>query len=176
MSDLRELERASIRRFLEDHRSLFSGSRVLDFGCGAQPYRQLILEAGGLYRWWDVEGLPGHVAGDRDQDEFVPVPRGQEFEVVVCTQVIQYTPDPFERVNTLFLIADFPGAATLLLTGPTNWPVVEKEDLWRFTKEGARVLLEAAGFSHVEVGYRERVKMEGEAWELGWWARASVIG
>jgi hypothetical protein len=42
---LRDLERGSIRAFLESNQDKFGG-RVLDFGSGQQPYRDVVIKAG----------------------------------------------------------------------------------------------------------------------------------
>lgn len=171
---LRELERASIRKFLEDHADMFAWKRVLDFGCGAQPYRDMIVEAGAIYEWWDDPSNPGYVALPETEKHngWVPEPWTvrEGWDVIVCTQVIQFVPDLLVLFETFRSMLSDDGV--LMLTGPTNWPVVEAGDLHRFTKNGALRLLEAAGFGSVEIDYRERVKLEGETWELGWWALA----
>src|SRR5678815_3910343 len=81
---IRQAEMISIHRFLEVRRELFRG-RVLDFGAGKpgtcrtpQPYRSLI-EHG------DIEYLP------YDVGDVMPNP---PFDVVLCTQVLQYIEDP----------------------------------------------------------------------------------
>lgn len=165
MSELiRDSERNSIRAFLASHHDYFAGARVLDYGCGRQPYRGIIERAGGEYHGYDSPAFPASVAPtDTTGDEWPAGP----WDVIVCTQVVQYVAD----VATLlagfrFALADTHGI--LLMTGPTNWPVVEAEDLHRFTLAGITRLLRAAGFSEVAGDYRTSVRHSGETWDLGW--------
>ncbi len=103
----------------------------------------------------------------------------EEWDAILCTQVIQYAwwraASPFEgeEIGFLFKFKEWmPPNGYLVMTGPTNWPVVENADRVRFTKEGILQELVEAGFVEVEVGYRAEVHFEGVAWPTGWWAVA----
>lgn len=165
MSELiRDLERESIREFLAAHTELYAGAHVLDYGCGRQPYRTIVTDAGGTYCGYDSPAFPASVVpGDTTGDEWPAGP----WDVIVCTQVVQYVEDvPTMLAGFRFALAD--AAGTLLMTGPTNWPVVEVEDLHRFTLAGITRLVRAAGFLEVAADYRASVRHSGETWDLGW--------
>lgn len=139
---IRQAEIISIQRFLAVRRELFVG-RVLDFGAGKpgtcrrpQPYRQMIEQPG-------VEYLP-YDRGD--------VLRNPPFDVVVCTQVLQYVDDP-PLVIRQFAEWLRPRQGVLLLTYATNWAECEQDDLWRFTQAGMERMLLRAGFA---IGVHER--------------------
>lgn len=121
---IRQMELASIRAFMEQNRGLLKG-RVLDFGAGRQPYRDL------------VDG------------EYVPVDKGQgyegTFDAIMCNQVLQYVANP-KLVLLTFAAALRPGGR-LVMTYPTSWDEVEGDDWWRFTKAGMEVYLRVAGFT-----------------------------
>lgn len=161
--NLREIERASLTAFVQDSadKGLLDGD-VLDLGCGHQPYRKLVR---GKYFAWDRAHYPGSVValdiGAAYKDKGTPWDR--TYDTVLCTQVIQYVDDPSALMRTILRHANH-----LVMTGPTNWPVVEKEDLRRFTPTGISELLHRAGFLSIEVTEREYVIFEGERWCLGW--------
>lgn len=158
---LRELESASIRAFVQSaaDEGYLSG-RVLDYGCGRQPYRDIVEAAGGEYLPFDRVDFPASCAeqdwGD-DDAEIGPL------DAILCTQVIQYIEDPFallQRMPSLLggLRHVDLGGGCLVMTYPTNWPEVEREDLHRFTKAGMERLLTEAGFTIV--------RHERRAWAL----------
>lgn len=136
---IRGIERDSIRAFVSSC-SEHLGGHVLDFGAGKQPYRDLVP---GDYVAFDRVAFPATVAtedaGANDH------PLRQNWDAILCTQVIQYVRDPDELIYDFFdALTQFAGH--LILTGPTNWPEVEPEDLHRFTRAGIRNVLEEAGF------------------------------
>ena len=155
--DVRDVERRSIRTFMERYRGLLRG-RVLDFGAGKpgtcavpEPYRDLV----------DV----------RNGGEYVPYDLGDErprwpFDVVMCNQVLQYVDSP---AAALIDFADWlkPGG-TLVLTYATNWDEVEESDLWRITKAGMERLLKHAGFDVVEHERRADVGIGSFRFALGY--------
>ncbi len=172
---LRDLERASIRAFLAEWPE-YLGGRVLDYGCGKQPYRDLVA---GDYHAWDSPKFPGSVIdGQVPNAVILPSPmesrlhpeKGEKFDAVICTQVIQYVPNPEILIERLRLLLTKDGR--LLLTGPTNWPVVEQDDLWRFTVSGVTKLLESADMEVELVHERASVDFQGERWPIGWAAIA----
>lgn len=167
---LRNIERGSIRDFLRKNRDHLTG-RVLDFGCGDQPYRDVVIEAGGRYFGYDQSWFPGSVVKENVGPDFPMA--NPEWDSVICTQVIQYVTYPPALIRMLKL--GLKDGGHLLITGPTNWPVVEQEDLWRFTARGVGMLL-SEEFETYEVGYRGSVSFEGEDWSLGWWAIAKKVG
>jgi SAM-dependent methyltransferase len=168
---LRYSEQESIRLFLESRADLFEGRVVLDYGCGRQPYRRLIEEAGGKYHGFDSPSFPASTYDLEGGTSNVDLLGSEgKWDVIVCTQVLQYVPEPGSTLRGLRHLLASDG--TLLLTGPTNWPVVEREDLWRFTVPGIIALLKESGFEDVEANYRFGVQMEGEWWSIGWWAVA----
>jgi len=121
---IRRVERKSIQDFAKKNSSYLQG-RVLDFGAGSQPYRELI---GG---------------------EYVPYEKGETFpgglfDAVLMTQVAQYLPDPVKTFSELAKISKY-----LVMTYPTNWYEVEDTDLWRFTKVGMERILKESGFQIV---------------------------
>lgn len=163
---LRDLEHDSIRAFLERHALVFKGRTVVDVGCGRQPYRALVESAGGDYYGFDRADAPGSVVDEHVGGEPMP----DEYEAALCTQVIQYVYDPAEFLRAIALVLT-PGGA-LVITGPTNWPIVEKADRWRLTLAGITALLDEAGFEVVEAEYRAHITWDRERFPLGWGAVA----
>ena len=166
---LRELEAQSIRSFVQSaaDEGYLSG-RVLDYGCGKQPYREIV-EAGGEYHGYDRAWFGGALAdvgdvmeGEHDTWWF------REWDSILCTQVLQYVPmeeeSPFKMPWLLRNMARKIRGGHLVLTYPTNWPEVEPDDLHRFTKAGMERLLGEAGFEIVKHEPRETaaVTLDGE--------------
>jgi len=150
---IRGLERNSIREFVTRHKDLLTG-RVLDFGAGKegtclkpQPYRDLV---SGEYEPWEP-------------DDKWPVP---EYDAILCTQVLQYVPDP------ALVIHWFHGwlkeGGYLVLTVPTCWDEVEASDLWRWTKAGIEKLLTDQKFEVLQVERRAEIELGGFKFPLGY--------
>jgi SAM-dependent methyltransferase len=143
---IRRIERASIRRWMEAHRAYLNG-RVLDFGAGTQPYRDLV----------SGEYFP------HEKDE--PAPLGS-FDAIMCNQVMQFLPDPLHCLR--WFSQSLVRGGHLLLTYGTNWDEVEGDDLWRFTKAGMERLLDQAGFEFLEHDRRAEVQYEVFRFPLGY--------
>lgn len=169
MSDLREIERASIRAFVQSaaDEGYLSG-RVLDFGCGQSPYMEVITAAGGDYWGYDSYDYPGNVPaaqGSVYYEPWNPLSGEEEYwQAILCTQVIQYLPIyPYYDENSVqsvlsgFCAGLEPGKGHLVMTYPTNWPEVEPEDLHRFTKAGMERLLKQAGFEIIRHDLRHQI-------------------
>ena len=171
MTPIRELERHSIERFLLTQTQKLKG-QVLDIGCGKQPYRHIIESSGGTYHGYDRPNLPGSVV-DEDIGEWWDA--HDEVDTVMMTQVWQYIPLD-SLTHMLFMLGSgdwsLKRGGWFLVTGPTNWPVVETVDLHRFTTSGVRKLLVEARFEVLTVDYRATLDFYGEQWPLGWQAIA----
>lgn len=158
---IRQLERASIRAFVEGCTEHLAG-RVLDFGCGLQPYRQIVEQAGGDYHPFDRARFPANVSADDVGDVLLLTYR---YDAVLCTQVAQYWASPAAELRALHGLLR-PGGA-LILTYPTAWDVIEPADLWRFTRAGMDHLLRFAGFKVERHQERAAVELPGFRFPLG---------
>lgn len=131
--EIRAYQRGEIRRFVAIHN--YAERRVLDYGCGAAPYRDVIEDFGGEWHGYNRAWYPGGPQVNVGDDD----PLGRRWDVVLSTQMLQYVPHPDE------LLANFAQAlyphGWLVLTYATNWPEVEREDLHRFTRTGMEALL-----------------------------------
>lgn len=143
---IRQIERASIRTFMEKQRHMLHGC-VVDFGAGKQPYRDLVV------------------------GEYVPIEQGdllptQLVDAVMCNQVLQYSDVPARTLREIGGLLR-PGGA-LVMTYPTNWDEVEAEDYWRFTASGMERLLKEAGFSILNHEQRAAVVIGHFKFPLGY--------
>jgi hypothetical protein len=169
---LRERERQSITDFLQEHSDKLAG-RVLDIGCGKQPYKRLVEEAGGTYTGYDGKSFPGSVV-EKDVGPSWSQITLREYDAVMMTQVWEY----MEADVLQLLLCDLASGIALkpggwfLATGPTNWPVIEPDDLWRFTTSGVSHLLSRAGFGDSYVEPRFSIRVESVMWTIGWQATA----
>jgi hypothetical protein len=141
--ELVTVERRSIREFVA---SVDFHGDVLDYGCGQAPYRDLV-ERTARWHGLDRTYFPACTI-DRD----VGVWSIDRPNMILCTQVIQYTLDPQDFLANLRSATD-----TLVLTYPTCWPEVETEDLWRFTRAGMERLCSRAGWDPVRHELRATV-------------------
>lgn len=162
---VREMEHASIREFVASCVDEYRDACVLDFGCGKQPYRDLIEAAGGDYHGFDSTEFGGNVSGEdvyAGDDEW---PVGS-YDTVLCTQVIQYVVEPKGFVESLGVELRSGGA--LVLTYPLNWDWIEPADSWRFTPTGMKALLTDAGFEVERNEERAAIEFPGFRLPLGY--------
>jgi len=145
--------------------------KVLDYGCGKQPYRDVVELAGGEYDGYDDVSFPANVSGVDvyiEDAELGPQLPYADYDAVLCTQVVQYVEDvhDFLRVLRSFLSKR---KGHLVMTYPTNWPEVEQEDLQRFTKAGMERLVTGAGFTIVRHEWRHGFRtLTGESFAAGY--------
>ena len=122
---IRQIERYAIRDFMRGCSHHMAHGNVLDFGAGKQPYRKFI-------------------AGN-----YVPFEKGDVFpkmlfDCIICNQVLQYIEDVPALLSVFFQHLNNDGY--LIITGGTNWPEVEEDDIARYTRSGITRLLTKAGF------------------------------
>jgi ubiquinone/menaquinone biosynthesis C-methylase UbiE len=102
------------------------GSRVLDVGCGSQPYRALVEECGGVYLGHDFAAYDGsHESGLQDPawtygpldyvGDILDIP-DEGFSTVICTEVLEHVPDPVAALKRLSFVTAPHGQ--LILTVP----------------------------------------------------------
>lgn len=136
-SSLRDTEKGSIREFVESCSHYFKGD-VLDYGSGKQPYRSIVEAAGAKYIPYDRISHPGSCA-TTDVGPEHPLFNVENYDAILCTQVLQYIPVPQFLIDQFRVALKFQGA--LIMTFPTTWPEIENEDLWRYTLKGVQRMM-----------------------------------
>jgi SAM-dependent methyltransferase len=129
---------------------------VLDVGCGAQVYRNLLGKAA-TYRGIDTHEAKAHFGYETTDTTYF---EGDEWPVaddsvdfVLCTEVLEHVPDSLSFLRRIQRCLR-PGGR-LLLTVPfaARWHFIP-HDYWRFTPSGLDRLLKLAGFTEVVVRAR----------------------
>lgn len=119
--------------------------KVLDVGCGLQPYRPMLGAGTTEYVGLDRESpmATPTVVGDAMD---IPFPDGH-FDVVLSTQVLEHVPEPERALREAVRVLR-PGGR-LILSVPGVWPTHEApHDYWRFTRHGLERLLDQHGISY----------------------------
>jgi len=157
----RYIAHREIERFLHAEGHSLTG-RILDVGCGRKPYS---LYFGDVTRHVGVD-MPSTVHS-RDAvnvwGSALALPFSEAaFDGILCTEVLEHTPDPEQALCEMARVAR-PGAA-LLLTVPLSESLHEEPyDFCRFTHHWVQHLLGVTGWS------LERIRPRGGAWlELGY--------
>ena len=117
--------------------------RVLDVGCGVQPYRELLGPNVDEYVGVDIPGPLSQptVVGRADHLPFEP----RSFDAVISTQVLEHLPRPIDAARGEAARVLRP-SGQLVLTVPGVWPTHESpHDYWRFTRFGLHQLFDDAG-------------------------------
>jgi SAM-dependent methyltransferase len=127
---------------------------VVDVGCGAQPYRD-VLPAGTQYVGLDTESaLEDFGYAIRDvlpigEDGRWPVSDG-EADLVLATETLEHVPDPDAFLAEAARILRPGGEIVLTVPFSARWHYIP-HDYWRFTPSSLGMLLERAGFTQVVV-------------------------
>lgn len=117
---------------------------ILDVGGRLQPYRELLDGRVQQYTSVDVKATP--LVNVIARGEHLPfVANG--FDLVICTQVLEYVPEPLTMLAEIHRVLKCGG--TLLLSVPAACPRDADDECWRFHPAGIRNLL--ASFSDVVV-------------------------
>ena len=130
--------------------------KVVDVGCGAQPYRSL-LPSGVKYLGLDIAAAGERFGYAREDTVYFdggswPAETGGA-DLVLCTEVLEHVIEP--RVLLAEAHAALRPGGRLLLTVPfaARWHFVPY-DYWRFTPSSLNQLLRQAGFADVVVRAR----------------------
>jgi SAM-dependent methyltransferase len=122
--------------------------RVLDVGCGLQPYRPFLNASRTEYVGLDREGPLSRptVIGSAEALPF----DDQSFDVVLATQLLEHVPDPRVALREAVRVLRIGGR--IVLTVPGVWPTHEApHDYWRFPRYGLLRLLEETGIECTEL-------------------------
>jgi SAM-dependent methyltransferase len=131
------LERETIQQALVDAAPFFRG-RVLDLGCGDQPYAPLVRRQGAMYVGIDI-ATTQRPAPDVCADSLSLPFKSSSFDAILSTQVIEHVRDPFRLFAEIRRVLR-PGGH-LVMTAPQLWPLHEEpHDYFRFTRYGLDML------------------------------------
>ena len=139
------------RRCVEDAVGQCARGRILDVGCGEQPFAPLLAAAGDALTHLEFDrrrfaASPPDVWGDALALPF----RGGSFQTVVSFQVLEHVPRPALMVEEMARVLA-PGGR-LIVTAPHMWGVHEEpRDYFRFTGFGLRQLAGDAGLEVADV-------------------------
>jgi len=121
-----------------------SSLRVLDVGGRIQPYRPLLADR--LRQYVAVDLAESPLVNVRANARELPFPENL-FDLVFCTQVFEYLPEPAEAVREIHRVLK-PGG-TALLSFAAFYPRAVDQEHWRFLPAGLRYLLRP--FAQVDI-------------------------
>lgn len=143
--------RVAIMRFLDSWRNRIQG-KVLDVGVGTWIYPRQLLGDVSEYTATDCFEHP-NVDVISDIHRLSEVFQPESFDFVLCTDVLEHVPRPWQAVRQLAEVLKPDGI--LLLTTPFNFHIHRNQntkDYWRLSADGLRVLLgECAGFAQIDI-------------------------
>ena len=122
------------------------GMRLLDYGCGDGYYRTLA-PPGVDYVGADLAGN-ANASAELNADGTLPFPDA-EFDAVLSTQVLEHVAEPHRYLAECHRVLR-PGGRMLLSTHGIMVHHRDPVDYWRWTHEGLRTVVAAAGFEIVE--------------------------
>jgi SAM-dependent methyltransferase len=126
---------------------------VLDLGSGDAPYRELFGHARYLTADWTESVHPGASRADIVGSATALPVESESIGLVLCTQVLEHTPDPAQVLNECMRILKSGGR--LALTVPLAWqPHEAPHDYYRYTAYGIDYLLAQAGFIDTQIEAR----------------------
>lgn len=159
-----QLEKRLIERSLAEAADFASGD-LLDIGCGHKPYRTLLGDRIDRHIGVDYpitvgqHMSSGYVEPDIDifgAGEALPIRTGS-MDTVLCTQVLEHTPEPDHMMAEMARVLK-PGGH-LILTAPQEWGLhQEPHDYYRYTRYGLDHL---ATKHHLKVEY---IRQRGGLW------------
>jgi len=136
--------------------------RVLDVGCGGQPFRKELEVYGYIYKGMDVTQSPeGKVDFVCSIDEPLPdkLIKGGTFHFILCTEVMEHVADWDVAFRNLYSLIAPEGK--ILMTCPHFYQLHEEPyDFWRPTLHALRYF---AGRHDLEILYQEAA---GDAWDV----------
>jgi SAM-dependent methyltransferase len=130
--------------------------RLLDIGCGAQIYRDLV-PAGVTYRGIDTADAKarfGYHVPDTDyfEGEDWPVAPAS-YDTVLCTEVLEHIPEPSAFLTRAKNCLRPGGRLILTVPFAARWHFIPY-DYWRYTPSTLNTLLSHAGFDDIIVHAR----------------------
>lgn len=146
--EIRKQERESIRIFLKENQKHLNGD-VLDFGCGEEPYKEI------------VEG--NYDSYDPVRNDLWP---SKTYNTVMCNQVLEEVDNPLHTLKELSTLVEKGGI--VLLTFASGWEEWGYPDRWRFTKAGMEYLTKQAGFEVIKTKERTFLPFDDFKLTLGW--------
>lgn len=140
-----------LREALEAAVRVYAGGKLVDIGCGEKPYLEMLLPYLESYVGIDHEGTIHDTSYmDREGSAYQLPARDEEFDTVLCTEVLEHLEEPGEAVREAARVLAPGGYA--IYTVPLFWHLHEEpRDYFRFTRHGLRYLFEKNGFEIVEI-------------------------
>jgi SAM-dependent methyltransferase len=135
-----------LERWMERVAYLYAQGVLLDYGCGAQPYRNLLAAKCTRYMGADVAAAHGvHLDFLFTPGEPLPI-ESQSFDTILSTQTLEHVEDVQGYMSECFRLLR-PGGH-LILTVPMQWRMHEQPyDYWRFTRHGVIALVSSGGLT-----------------------------
>lgn len=135
---------------LEKVRSHAHGE-LLDIGCGSKPFAPIF--AGQVSRYWGSDLAASRYLGGERPDAFASAEaqpfKSGAFDTVLGLSMLTYLPEPGRMIDEAHRVLR-PGG-TLILEFTQMVPLHDEPwDFFRFTRFGAKYLLERSGFEVVE--------------------------
>ena len=127
--------------------------KVLDVGCGAQPFRHL-LPPGVAYQGIDYAGAEAHFGYKMPDTTYYsgdvwPV-EDASVDVILTTETMEHVPDPVRFLDEAARCLKPGGRIILTVPFAARWHYIP-HDYWRYTPSALDRLLQAAGFTEVAV-------------------------
>lgn len=158
------LLRQEIDRVLREWNRTIGSRRVLDVGCGNQPYRKELEALGFLYSSQDAQQNPSqqvqYVAAF-DQPLPPELKAAKKFQFILCTEVMEHMANWDQVFQNFHRLLEKNGE--VFLTAPFVYPLHEEPyDFWRPTPHAFKTMANAHGFT-----VREEKKLGSLADVLG---------
>ena len=129
----------------------YARGRLLDIGCGNQPYRGMAAPHISEYVGLDHADTPHDLSkADLVGSAYeIPVP-DNSFDTVLCTDVLEHLEEPAAALAEAYRVLKPGGAA--IYTVPLFWHLHEEpRDFYRYTRYGLDYLFTKSGFAIVEI-------------------------